>query len=139
MKKKDYLHIFLLSMLVSLCLCFIRGYHFMVAAAIESFCFMGLTYLLLQKYDKECKHIIPITLWIILGRFILESPIRIFDFWDSMPSFGVTLCCFVGIVLGAVCYKEKRLAVVILSVAILVILSTVGESEWWDWCQRIKG
>ncbi len=139
MKKKEYLYISLLSMLTLLCLFFTAGYSFYAAAPIESLCFMGLTYLLLQKYDKECKHIVPITLWIILGRFILESPIRIFDFWDSMPSFGVTLCCFVGIVLGAVCYKEKRLAVVILSVAILVILSTVGESEWWDWCQRIKG
>lgn len=138
MKKKDYLQIFLLLMLTFLCLCFTAGYSFYAAAPIESLCFMGLTYLLLQKYDKECKHIIPITLWIILGRFILESPIRIFDFWGSLSTLNVTLCCLTGIVLGAVCYKEKRLAVVILSVAILVILSTVGVSEWWDWCQRIK-
>jgi len=128
--KINYLIVFLYSMLVFLVTCVAGAYSIYAAAGVESFVFMALTYILLQKYDQDNTHTIAITSMIIIGRIILEIPVRVFDFVGSLSSMSTTLCCLTGIILGALYYREKRSSVLILSIIILFLLITIGVSEW---------
>ena len=67
---------------------------------------------------------------IIIGRIILEIPIRIDDFEGSFYSLGITIATIVSILLAALCFKEKRSSVFILSTIILVFINTIGLYAW---------
>ena len=46
---------------------------------------------------------------IILGRIILEVPLRIIDWHGTFGSFMITVGCVVAILLAVVCFKDKRI------------------------------
>jgi len=99
----------------------------------QSVCYFVLTYILLDKYSEERKQYIPIVLAIIAGRFLIEIPIRIIDFYDSLFSFFVPIIAISSIILSAICYKEKRIAIYIMAVIIVVLLNTVVHYSWYHY------
>lgn len=127
---KIFLLSFLISALLFLLVCWGAVYHVFAAAGVESVSFMVLTYILLYKFDHDAKHVMTITTFVILGRLCFEIPVRMIDFYGSLGSLSVTICCLVGIILGAVSFKEKRISVYVLSVVIVLLFNTLFVAEW---------
>lgn len=67
---------------------------------------------------------------IILGRLIVEIPIRVADFRGTASTLIHTANVLVAIVLGLITYHEKRLMTLFLCLIIIVLLNTIGIKLW---------
>lgn len=130
MMKKKISITFLMSMLVFLLTFWIAGYSFYAAALTEAVSFYVLTYFILENYAERQSFGLPYIIAIVLGRIILELPIRITEFPETLFSLFIPIVVFSSIFLAALYFKEKRIPVLVLSVIILILLSTIGQMEW---------
>lgn len=130
MMKKKISITFLMSMLVFLLTFWIAGYSFYAAALTEAVSFYVLTYFILENYAERQSFGLPYIIAIVLGRIILELPIRITEFPETLFSLFIPIVVFSSIFLAALYFKEKRISVLVLSVIILILLSTIGQMEW---------
>lgn len=67
---------------------------------------------------------------VILGRILLELPIRITEFRATLFSLFIPITVISSIVLAAVYYRERRPVVLILSAIIMVLLNTIVHEDW---------
>ena len=130
MMKKIISITFLMSMLVFLLTFWIAGYSFYAAALTEAVSFYVLTYFILENYAERQSFGLPYIIAIVLGRIILELPIRITEFPETLFSLFIPIVVFSSIFLAALYFKEKRISVLVLSVIILILLSTIGQMKW---------
>lgn len=130
--KKNILFAFLLSSLTFLLTFWTASYSIYAAAWTESVCFFILTFLLLKKYAEPGKFGAPIVAAILVGRLIFDLPIRITEFRATLFSMFVPIVVIVSIILAAIYFRERRPAVLVLSVVILVLLNTVVHEDWMN-------
>lgn len=131
--KKQILIPFFVSMLV-FCLTFWTAEYTIYAAGwAESVAFFVTTYILLCKYAEPGTFAWKTVLAIILGRILLELPLRITEFWSTLFSMFVPMVVIVSILLAALYYKDKRPLTLVLSVIILVLLNTITHHAWSHW------
>lgn len=130
MKRSSLLIAFLLSMLTFLLTFWTAGYSLYAAAWAESICFFVLTFLLLQQYAQPSTFGWPIVVAIILGRILLELPIRITEFRETLFSMFIVLVVIASIILASLYYRERRPAILVLSTIILVLLNTIVHESW---------
>mgnify|MGYP006962006122 FL=1 len=69
---------------------------------------------------------------LILGRIILELPVRILDYANSVGSLMITINCIIGIILGIICYYGKRTSLYFLSIMIEILLTTFIADTWFE-------
>ena len=67
---------------------------------------------------------------IILGRVILELPIRIMDFLETRISLLDPVCSIIAIVLAVVCYKRQNLRMGIMAFVVLLLLNSICQYLW---------
>lgn len=130
--KKKLLLLFFCSILLFLITCWSAALSGYAAGFTESICYFALTYYALLKFSEmgmNDKNTIVI-LTIILGRIILEIPVRFMDFRGSLASLGITVVVLTSILLALLCFREKRISVFILSTIIIVLLNTFGLYTW---------
>ena len=130
MDKKNFLISFLVSMLAFLLCCWTAAYSLYAAGWAESICYFVITYLLLNKFAKPGTYGTPYLLAIILGRMVFELPIRITEFGTTLFSLFIPIIVLVTIFLASLYFKEKRPAVLVLSVIILILLNTIAHEDW---------
>ena len=101
--------------------------------------FFVFTILCLNKgaRDRTQKEVTIFTTAICLGRIILEIPLRIIDYQGMLFSLLVPVCTIVAIALAAVCYYERRTSVYVLSTIILLLLNTVVQFAYLEYCDKI--
>ena len=131
MKRKIIIS-FSLSLLVFLLTSWTLAYSHYAASMVEGTCFYLLTYYILKWYARPNTFGCPYIYAIIAGRIILEIPLRITEFYDTIPSLFITLTVIISIILAAVYYKEKRDSVLVLTIAILILLMTICQHEWFE-------
>lgn len=102
----------------------------------ESVLFFCVTLLLLQKYGESGKTL-RIVLCILVGRLILELPLRIFDFIDSLGSFYFMMMGVVGIIAGGIYYKHRTPCVLIAITLAAIILNTLGPLLWLKFVESV--
>ena len=113
-----------ISSLLFLCISWSMALSGYAAGWIEGICFFELAWLCTHYLQNKDISSVTITLSIVFGRILLELPIRIMDFRGSIGSLMVTIICIVAIILGVVCYQEKRPIAYILSTIVLILLNT---------------
>lgn len=79
------------------------------------------------KHAKPVWHIVA---GIILGRIILELPIRILDFQATSASLLEPVCSIAAVLLAVVCYRRRTLRASVISVVVLLLLNTIGHYLW---------
>lgn len=127
---KNLIITFICSLLLFLITCWAGAYSIFSAGWTESICFFVFTLLVLDKFAKPNCYGISIIVTIIAGRIVLELPLRVFEFRETLFSMFVPIVSIVSILLAAVYHKEKRTSVLILAVVILVLLNTVAHDAW---------
>ena len=130
MNKKYFLISFLVSMLAFLLCCWTAAYSLYAAGWAESVCYFVVTFLLLNKFANPNTYGAPYLLAIILGRFVLELPVRLTEFGTTLFSLFIPLIVLATIILASLYFKEKRPAVLILSVIIIILLNTLAHEDW---------
>lgn len=130
MKKKELLIPFLSSVLVYLLTCWNICFSTYSALWAESVSFFVLTYYMLDNFAEKGSWGLNIILMIILGRIILEIPIRIDNFSGTIASLYITIVVLITILLSAVFWRERKPSVLVLSIGILMLLNTLGYDGW---------
>lgn len=128
--KRQILIPFFVSMLV-FCLTFWTAEFTIYAAGwAESVAFFVTTYILLSKYAEPRTFAWKTVLAIVLGRIVLELPLRVTEFWSTLFSMFVPMVVVASILLAALYYRDKKSTTLILSVIILILLNTAGHHAW---------
>lgn len=130
MEKKCLLIPFFGSLLVFLLTCWTAAFRGPSAEWAESVSFFLFTYCMLERYAKKDTDGIPVVLMIMLGRIILEIPIRIDYFSGTIGSLFVTIVVLIAIVLSMSYWYKKKLYILILSLVIMMLLNTFGHDLW---------
>lgn len=135
-KAKAVLTIVGLSVILFLCTCWFLNLSIYAASCIEGVCFFLFSWLCADKLKTSGMSLITLALWIILGRILVEIPIRISDFAGSFASLIVTIISVASILLAILCYHERRTSVYVLSTIIFVLFNTVVLQSWLSACER---
>lgn len=124
-----YIRIFIISVITYLICTPLRGYLESVhASQIETVCYAIVTYLVLRKYSLSLKDTFYITVILLLGRVVLEIPIRIIDFAPTLSSLPNTLLACLAIVLTAFAYAVKKPYVYIIAIIIWGFFAFFGHA-----------
>lgn len=103
---------------------------------IDSIAFALFTWFSLNK----CKHKgiqMPLAvIAILIGSIILEIPVRILYYESTYHSLLIPITKVVSIILTAICFKKRNLAIIISSIVLLALLNTVGQMEWIAFCDK---
>lgn len=91
---------------------------------VESISFFAFSYFMHQK-KKDNYSTALILLSLIIGRIILEIPIRAYDFSASLCSLWITLTCISSIVLGVLCERASKKSICIASSLILIYVLNI--------------
>ena len=126
----DLLIPFFVSLLVFLLTSWTAAISYYSALWAESVSFFAMSYFMLDRYAKENTYGIPVILMIMIGRVILDIPIRIHAFYASLCSLYITIVVLLSIILSAIYFHEKRSSVLVLSIIIMILLNTVGYDGW---------
>ena len=99
---------------------------------IESIGYFILTYFCLKFVQAKNNKIATwyIISAIILGRIILEIPMRILDWNGCVGSFMIIISCIIAILLAAYCYNSKKITAFVLSYVILALFNSVVADYW---------
>ena len=128
---KTIFKIFLASLILSLICCLLRAWNLYYAAIVESLIYCCATIFLLNKFsNNRGKEIVYILLAIILGRIILELPLRITDWEGTQMTLMVTVLAVFGIILGGLIYYKKNVYKTILLMACWGSCIFVGHEKW---------
>lgn len=130
--KRTFFVVFLASILVFLLTSWTAAYSVYAAGWSESVAYFLITYLLMDKYVRSDSIGISVISAIVLGRIIIMLPIRIINFREMLPTMFVPFVSIVGIVLGVLCFREKRIIVALLSLIILILMNTVAHYAWYE-------
>ena len=121
---------FLSSVLVFLLTCWTAKFSVITVGWAESVSFFAFTFLFLKENAKNDKEFFSIILAILIGRICLEVPIRILDFHGTLYSLYILLLCVLSIVLAAVCVRNNKTIVFVLSTIIGVLMNSIGHEIW---------
>lgn len=131
MKKKITIS-FLLSLLLFLLTFWTAAYSLYAASMAEAMCFFVLTYFILEKYAEPKTYGTPFVIAIIMGRILLDIPIRVMEFRETIFSLFIPIVVMISIFLAALNFKEKNKIVLVLSLIILILLSSIGQAQWLE-------
>lgn len=137
---KTYLNIFLLSLFLCLVLTLFNALKSVfVSSWVNSICYFCLTLFLLKtKGDNATKNkIIGIITAILLGRAIISIFVHTIDFRGTYYSLLIFPITIASILLAALCWYEKRYSVYLLSIVIIVILNSIVQAYFLDYCYQI--
>lgn len=104
-----------------------------LSAFIGYFVFAITTLTILKKYNSRSDSV-KIVIAIVLGTSILEIPLRLFDFSNSLFTLGTLLSCWFSIITAYLIYRIKikkiKILISILSIATIIWFSFSGYSLW---------
>lgn len=140
---KKYLLPFLYSLLVSIIIgAPLRGtVGFVYSTIIESVFYVVITYFLLKKYSKTNQETLYIAGLIILGRIILEMPLRLLDFEHTLVSLPGTLLACSTIILTALVFMIRNIYFLTLSLIVWGYCIFIGHNkilEYMKWGPPLK-
>lgn len=131
MKKKKLLLItFATSVFLYLCVFWVNYFqNLYLSAWVHSLAFISLTWLWLSKKGKEAG-MTSIVGAIILGRIILEIPVRSLDFTSTMSTLMLPVSSMLSILLISLCFYKRNIGVYTLSIILIILANTILQTIW---------
>ena len=131
MKKKELLLItFATSVFLYLCVFWVNYFqNLYLSAWVHSLAFISLTWLWLSKKGKEAG-MTSIVGAIILGRIILEIPVRSLDFTGTMSTLMLPVSSMLSILLISLCFYKRNIGVYTLSIILIILANTILQTIW---------
>lgn len=131
MKKKKLLLItFATSVFLYLCVFGVNYFqNLYLSAWVHSLAFISLTWLWLSKKGKEAG-MTSIVGAIILGRIILEIPVRSLDFTGTMSTLMLPVSSMLSILLISLCFYKRNIGVYTLSIILIILANTILQTIW---------
>lgn len=134
MKNKECYYSAISISLLSLCLflivCWTLGISGVTCIWIESISFFAFSFFAHNKHKEKLSSTF-IAISIVLGRILLEVPVRLFDFYGSLCSLWITFSCVTAIILGCLCDRSNnKIAHIAVSLVIIYILNILEETTF---------
>ena len=118
------------SFVLSLLLYQATGLNRMVCAWGYALAYFGLTMCCFKYLRKDTESTSSMLLAIVLGRIVLEVPLTILSFIGRLPHLAFLFTSLLAIMLGMICYVERKAWAYILSLLIMAILITFPLEQW---------
>lgn len=111
-----------------------------LAGIINSICSFALTWYCLDKFKVDGETaFLSICGALLLGRWLPQLPMHILFYCSTLYYAYLLVLATVGILLGAICYYEKKLYAFVLSLIILIVMNTITQYIWLDTIDFIMG
>ncbi len=120
-----FFKIFFLSVLLYVCLFYVNGVRNAIAESCLSLWFMALTWWCCKEYRSETISLSFIGLPLIVGRVIIEIPMRVLDWSGTIYSLYLSIIGIIAILISLVCFQKKSLLWWIYGTAIVISLHSV--------------
>ena len=105
---KLYLKISLEALCCFLVLCWSMSLSYIECIWMETMAFYLLSIYESYRYSSKTHiNVTTVAMSLIIGRVIVEIPIRLFDIHGTLWSFPITLSNIVAIIMGSICVKKK--------------------------------
>lgn len=139
MKRKAiiFLKVSGLSLLLFLATCWTAGISFSLAAGVESICFLLITWYFCYRYSVEQVSQRILISAIILGRIIVEIPVRLSDLSGTAVSLPVLIICILSIPLGVLCFNKRNKFIWAVCIGSLVLASIFVPYLWFRFHNQI--
>lgn len=129
---KEFFKVFGLGIITFLLVCWTTKFQGAAPYWAEAITFFALAWFISKREEKKGLSPTAIASALILGRIILELPVRILDYTNSVGSLMITINCIIGIILGIICYYGKRTSLYFLSIMIEILLTTFIADTWFE-------
>ena len=103
---------------------------------LDSIAFGVFTWLSLKKGKDKSIQIPLVVIAILLGSVIVEIPVRVIYYESTHYSLLIPIVKVVSVILSTICFHKRNLAIIIISIAVLALLNTVGQMEWIAFCNK---
>lgn len=127
--------VFFYSLLVELATCWVLAFNDKIMIWVQSLAYTILVIYIMQRLcvNKNLKSIdIFITsLLVVLGRVVLEIPIRLFYFNSSLGTLLIPISAVLVIIFTTICCVKKNILLIVLS-TIIVFLFNVFIVNWYE-------
>lgn len=101
---------------------------------VEALCYALVTYFFLKKKAQKKREVFIMSFMILLGRTILELPLRINAFEETVISLPNTLLVCLTIVLTTLVFIAKKKTIVsIVSIAVWAYCVFIGHEKWLEY------
>lgn len=130
---KKYIIIFLVSLVIFLVCAPLRFFGLYRAAIIESIVYAFATFFMLSKYAAKPKEVLKVVSVILLGRILLELPIRVINPKGTLISLMVTITVMLSIVLTGIVFYKRKVYVLLLSLLSWGYCAIIGHDNWQDY------
>ena len=121
--------IFALSLSVYLLTFWTSLYHDASDIWVYTVCYFALTWYCLQRFNRS---VLFSASAMILGRIMLEIPLRIYDYIGTYGTMMLPVASVISIVLGCLCFKERKTYVFVFSIIIMIVLNIFVRDAWHD-------
>lgn len=126
---------FILSLLLFLVTSPVNGFSYGWSSIIVSVCFIMLTYILLHDNDEE--DTFRTVLWsILLGRLLVDIPLRVISFKDSLCSLMLTVFEVWNILMMAWYYKKKSQTILYIWFIGWAYFLLLGHKQWLEFVSQ---
>lgn len=122
-----------LSALLFLALCWTQALQDNIGLWAYSICYFALTYYCLQRYHGEGESMMPLIMAVVLGRIMLEVPIRIIDYVGTLCSLMHPVVSIIAITLGGMCYSVRKPWAYAASIAIIILFIAFVTPVWTEY------
>lgn len=103
---------------------------------IDSIAFSLFTWISLNKSkNKDIQMPLVITA-IVIGSIICEIPVRVIYYESTHYSLLIPIVKATSVIFTAICFHKRNLAIIIISIAILALINTIGQMEWIAFCNK---
>lgn len=125
-----YTAFFGVSLGLFLCTWWIMDISAYLSSAIQSMCYFILAIVCTHKAKEQPVTLFGIGCALMMGRFLIEIPIRCYNFFGTASTLIFSFNVIVSIILGIITYREHRTTTLCLSVIIIVLLNTIATRLW---------
>lgn len=136
-RKKLLLLIEYRHLLLFMATCWTAGISFSLAAGVESICFLLITWYFCHRYSVEQVSQKILISAIILGRIIVEIPVRLSDLSGTAVSLPVLIICILSIPLGGLCFNKRNKFIWSVCIGSLVLASIFVPYLWFRFHNQI--
>lgn len=122
------------SMALFLMLCWTQALQDSTGLWIYSIGYFAFTWLCLDKYHSSNESVVAIIMAIVLGRIVLEVPVRLIDYVGTLWSLSYTTMSIIAVILGYVCHKYRNMWAFVMSIVIAMLFIIFVAPAWKEYC-----
>ena len=126
------------SMVTFLCVRILNHLPYFHIAFAESICYFELAWYYCNKAQQWHMPLRKLIIYICLGRLMIEIPVRLALFYESLISLFLPVITCISISLATFCFIKRKTWIYIFSFFFIFLIDSIGYNVWREMIKYIK-